>query len=501
MPVSVEWIVARPGLGLRLVAGDGDRQVDWAHPIELGDPRPWLSGGELVLTTGVQLPRARRAQEEYVGRLVAAGAAGLGFGIGVRHAAVPPGIRQACADSGLPLIEVPLRTPFVAVAQAIAGRVAADREADIRHVVEIQRRMTRATQRHGVAGVASTLAAELGDGVAVLDNHGFPLAAQGIDAPALDALREVLRDPRARASDVVTLGEEARPIEVHALPGRTARQGWLALYVSTQPTASQRLLVGHAVSLAAVDLDVPVDVVAVREELGEALLRLLLAPAPSGEVTSALRHFGFAADDLLALLWVLPASGDLRKRIGVQLTAAHLPHLLLRDDSELLVLVHAEDEERTREAIAGQVRSRAGQPTVGIGVAPITSPEHLARVARSARRAARSARAQGGPVAWARETALEAVLADESLRRRVDQAVGPLLAPLRAIPSSRFDPVGTLAAYLEHNGNAEATARSLGIHRHTLTARVDRIGDLLGVDLDVATTRAALLLALGAAGS
>ena len=52
-------------LDIRLVAGEAglDRPVRWVHISEIADPTPWLSGGELLLTTGMNLaePEAQRA--------------------------------------------------------------------------------------------------------------------------------------------------------------------------------------------------------------------------------------------------------------------------------------------------------------------------------------------------------------------------------------------------------------------------------------------------------
>ena len=44
-------------MGLKLTTGDAgaDAPVRWVHITELPDPTPWLSGGELLLTTGIQL--------------------------------------------------------------------------------------------------------------------------------------------------------------------------------------------------------------------------------------------------------------------------------------------------------------------------------------------------------------------------------------------------------------------------------------------------------------
>ena len=77
-------------LDVRLVAGEGgvDLPVRWVHITELTDPTPWLSGGELLLTTGLQLDTPER-QREFVTRLTDHHLAGLGFGIGFEHETVP----------------------------------------------------------------------------------------------------------------------------------------------------------------------------------------------------------------------------------------------------------------------------------------------------------------------------------------------------------------------------------------------------------------------------
>ena len=71
---------------LEFVAGaDGaDRTIRWVHISEIEDPRRWLSGGELLLTTGIQLSTQAR-QRRFVARLAEHGLAGLGLGTGFAH--------------------------------------------------------------------------------------------------------------------------------------------------------------------------------------------------------------------------------------------------------------------------------------------------------------------------------------------------------------------------------------------------------------------------------
>jgi purine catabolism regulator len=68
-------------LDVRLVGGEAgvDNAVRWVHISEIVDPTPWLSGGELLLTTGLQLERPE-IQREYVARLAGHGLSGSAWG-------------------------------------------------------------------------------------------------------------------------------------------------------------------------------------------------------------------------------------------------------------------------------------------------------------------------------------------------------------------------------------------------------------------------------------
>src|SRR3982750_4618843 len=73
MELRLSDSLADPQLGLRLVEGSTaavKRLVRWVAVTELADPRPFLSGGELVLTTGLA-QRTAAAQREFVTRIAA----------------------------------------------------------------------------------------------------------------------------------------------------------------------------------------------------------------------------------------------------------------------------------------------------------------------------------------------------------------------------------------------------------------------------------------------
>jgi purine catabolism regulator len=124
--LSVESLVSE--LGLTLATGEDSAQasVRWVHSTELLDPTPWLRGGELLLTTGLQLSGAK-PQREFVERLHEREIAGLGFGTGFVHKKVPAAVLNTARKLGFPLFEVPYELPFIAVTERVFAQLLNER--------------------------------------------------------------------------------------------------------------------------------------------------------------------------------------------------------------------------------------------------------------------------------------------------------------------------------------------------------------------------------------
>jgi PucR family transcriptional regulator, purine catabolism regulatory protein len=105
-------------LGLELVCGQQSAQahVRWVHSTELPDPTPWLKGGELLLSTGIQL-NGPKSQRELIDRLADHDIAGLGFGTGFAHRRIPAALVAAARSREFPLFEVPYELPFIAITE------------------------------------------------------------------------------------------------------------------------------------------------------------------------------------------------------------------------------------------------------------------------------------------------------------------------------------------------------------------------------------------------
>ena len=124
--LTVESLVAE--LDLTLATGEerAKSNVRWVHSTELLDPTPWLRGGELLLTTGLQLSGAK-PQREFVERLAEREIAGLGFGTGFVHKKVPAAVLNTARKLGFPLFEVPYELPFIAVTERVFAQLLNER--------------------------------------------------------------------------------------------------------------------------------------------------------------------------------------------------------------------------------------------------------------------------------------------------------------------------------------------------------------------------------------
>jgi purine catabolism regulator len=126
MELTVESLVAE--LGLTLVSGQESAQahVRWVHSTELLDPTPWLKGGELLLTMGIQL-EGPKAQRELIDRLADHEIVGLGFGTGFSHRKLPAALVTAARKREFPLFEVPYELPFIAVTEKAFAQLVNER--------------------------------------------------------------------------------------------------------------------------------------------------------------------------------------------------------------------------------------------------------------------------------------------------------------------------------------------------------------------------------------
>jgi len=498
---SLRWLLGQHEFGLRLLAGEvTDRPLTWAHAIDAVDPTPWLTGGELVLTTGLRLSRSAREQAAYVDRLADAGIAGLGFGVGVRFEEVPAAVVRACEARRLPLLEVPLPTAFIAITQAVSRRLSEQRVEDLQRVLAYQRDITRAAVRGGLRGAVNLLARELECDVVVLDEYGVAMASSTRRRELLDRVHdEYRRLSAASRPGTVAVETEGGTLELQMIQGRSGVCGWLAVRHRGAPSHTDRMLLNQAAGLVTLQLDWPAELIEAYHALGGTLLSLLLDAGGTGSgLERHLHHFGFEPRDEVVLVVATSdrRRGRLEEVLATQLELRKRPHVVCRVESGVAVLLLRRDSASLVPELARQVRE-TGLAGVTFGVSGRLDQFAIASGRGPAELAADAARRAGKGVGWFDELTLGPVLADPAVRARVWSVAAPAVEALRRADGPReADLVCSLEAFLHHNGSWEAAARSLGVHRHTLRSRMSRVEELTGLGLESAENRALLLLAL-----
>ena len=193
-------------LDVRLLCGEAatDLPVRWVHISELKDPTPWLSGGELLLTTGMQLNTPQR-QREFVNRLADHRLAGVGFGVGFGHREVPEALVEAAVEREFPVFEVPYELPFIAVTETAFTQLVNEQYAVLRRALAAHERLERVVlSERGLDALAGTLATLIGAAVVVFDARGEPLVQRAfrraLEPEAVAALATELYSRRSRTS-------------------------------------------------------------------------------------------------------------------------------------------------------------------------------------------------------------------------------------------------------------------------------------------------------------
>ncbi|MFE3943210.1 PucR family transcriptional regulator [Streptomyces sp. NPDC059118] len=516
MPLTLASLVQRSALRLTVRAGADrlDAPVRWAHASELADPVPYMEGGEFLLVTATNLDAENpEAMRRYVRRLAGAGVVGLGFAVGVHYDELPQALIDAAEEAGLPLLEVPRRTPFIAIAKAVSSAIAEDQYRAVTAGFEVQRELTRAAlSGDGPGELLTRLAAHLDGWAALYDAAGQVVAA----APEWAARRaarltpdvERLRDRPAPASIVV--GDTEDRVELQSLgTGRRVR-GALAVGTGAALGTAERYAVHSAVALLTLTTARSRSLQGAEQRLGAAVLRMLLAGQPDHARAVAGDLYGGLLDAPFRLLIAEASAPATPDALGEAMEAAALrtgETLLTVPEGDRLVVLAADGGAAVAACTAYAEAQEARTPAEGtkteegqvvVGLSAPAGPIAVSAAYKQAEQALSVARRRGRALVEHEELAAGSVLpllADDAVRAFAD---GMLRALHEHDAKGRGDLVASLRAWLAHHGQWDAAAADLGVHRHTLRYRMRRVEEILGRSLDDPDVRMELWLALKA---
>ncbi|MGI8716081.1 MAG: PucR family transcriptional regulator [Solirubrobacteraceae bacterium] len=526
-------------LDVNLLCGEAatDLPVRWVHISELKDPTPWLSGGELLLTTGMQLNTAQR-QREFVTRLADHQLAGVGFGVGFGHREVPEALVQAASEREFPVFEVPYDVPFIALTEAAFTQLVNEQYAVLRRALAAHERLEQVVlSQRGLDALAGTLATLIGAAVIVFDARGEPLAQRAFrralateTVTALSAeLCERRLDARAFLPSHAEIAERALALPV-AADGIQTRSGsservpeaWLVAIKDSGPLSDfDRLTLHQAVTIVALELlrgRVAGDTE--RRLAGDVLAAVVGGELAGADLARRLEPFGLS-DRVAAIVVQRPHDGrgspsPAEDALTLALREEAAPGLVASSGAFTCGLVDAGGEaelfalgERVAQRLATGV-----QPGLRVGVGRSVAGGDARRSFHEARCAVEAvalgadndghgstngsgAGSAAVHVATYKDLGsfqlLLSLQDDEALRLFCDSILGPIEASEGHYGGELMR---SLEAFIEENGQWERAAKRLYCHRHTLRYRIRRVEELTGRDLHTARDRIDFWLAL-----
>ena len=469
MAISLAALLGVPSLHLTkagLAETTWHQDILWVAVTEQEDPQRFLNGGELILTTGMRLKSAAE-QRRFVRQVQRAGAVGIGFGVGLTHDAVPPALIAEANRWGLPVVEVPYETPFIAIGKLVADAQSAD------HLVKLERL---------IAGHQILARALLtGGGLAELLKHLGSMLRTEIVLTQFTAqlYNSVAGHPAPKAE-----GWASYPIP-------TGRRDACTLWVK-QPFEDTGI-VGYAQNLISVELNNMVKQRQAQRALaGQVLDDVIHGTLEASEATRRLAGVGINSTRKNVVL--LAESAAHQNQLGSsslpQPLAAAVGSVVGKD----LVVVVADDgsgASALARSLSDHLAEAGIHATIGIGGA-YTKPNGL----RWSYFEARDAASHGLPVNEPERLSLTSLLLASEDVPLADMA-SESLNPLRAFDAAHgAELMATLESYLGNNGSVAAVAEELTLHRNTVRYRLAQITELTGYDPAQTADRVQLWLAL-----
>jgi purine catabolism regulator len=481
MTITVRDLVRLPHLRFTVVAGVGglDHEVTWVHTSDLPEPWKWHGAGELLLTNTVGLAAGEPEQVQFVERLSECGASGLGIGLGLSGPSLLDGALRRADELALPLLTVPLSTPFTAVVRAVADANSREESKQLWRVSRLYE-LLRTSAAAGNSGpeLFRKLGDELGVRLSVVDpatghslfgdgecGYAAELAAgyasHGNELPAMLPLRSAALRAEPGAVSAVAV----------AMPGEHPA----ALVVeSTDGQLPSTVLLHHVAVGGALELARLTEAQERERRLGANLLTRLLERRIDPQAAQ-LQLAELGLDLAACVLIAAQAAGD-GTPVHRRLAAARVPHAVLHRDSAVYLLLPAPS---AATALAVETWPSPADGPAGLGVSDrIAVPSRVADAVQEARWALAVATASGQrTVHYGDESMTLPPRTPAEARVLVTRILAPLI---RHDAQHGTEYVATLRVFLQADRSWRDAAAELHVHRQTLGYRLRKIEQLTG---------------------
>jgi purine catabolism regulator len=493
--VQLRTIVEIDELNLRVVHGSDllDVELSGAHASEQPDPTPWLAGGELLMSDGLGIRPNARQQVDYAARLKLKRVAALVLGLGgsLPYSRPPKGLVDGARAHGLPLLTVPVTTPFIAITQAVYGHMADERVAMSERILSAYAPLTSAAASVApILEIASAMGQLIGGWVGVygIDGHAIVNPTTTMSDPASAVKRYLarsegneLRTSLVESSDNATYAMVALGID---RPRAVLMYGRSEGGLGEQFTHS---VSGYAARLLSIEMERRHAVAVLERRPGAEVVRRLLSGADNARAAQALSSVGMTSDRVQVLsAWsAMLTPDDLADVVATAVPGA----LVLISLSGVKAIVPADQTtvERLRAVLVGTQAGLGG---------PVR-PHHCQASYRQARQAQAESRRRGNGLVEAmglgNAQVLLQLVTPDGLATFADAVLGAVENAHNGAALTK-----SLRSFLASGATIEQGSSMANVHRHTMRRHLRRVEELTGRRLDNPRDRTELWLAFEA---
>lgn len=493
--VSLRSIVDIEDLCVHVAHGSHLLEVELsgAHASEQQDPTPWLAGGELLMSDGLGIRPSTEQQIDYMARLKRKRIAALILGLGgsLPYGELPDGLIAGAREHDLPLLSVPVTTPFIAITQAVYARMASERAVLSDRILAAHAPLTAAAA--GDAPLLEIVAAfgRQIDGWAMLYDPAGRIVvdavapSQGVRAAVHDYLaRHAGKGLRTSLADSDPAGGYAiRPLGIDRLRGLLL-YGRTAGRLGDQFTGS---VAGYAASLLSIEMERRHAMALIERRPGADVVRRLLAGTDAARAPQVLAAVGLTAERIQVLCASSPSltPDDLADAVADGVPEA----LMLTAGSGVIAIVPADPQ------VVDRLHHTLADAHAGLG-GPVR-PHHCGASYRQARQAQAESRRRGTGLTEAVGLGNAHVLLQLVTSDGLTTFADAVLGTVEGAPNGP-GLIRSLRAFLASGGTIEDGSNAAKVHRHTMRRHLRRVEELTGRNLDNARDRTELWLAFEA---
>ncbi|CAL9374464.1 PucR family transcriptional regulator [Streptomyces sp. enrichment culture] len=511
---SQSWEAPAPALSVRqvlalervlagepeVVAGAGllDRPVRWVHVAEAADVGVMLSGGEMVLTTGVLLAGDQEKQAEYVRSMHRAEAAAVVLGLGRAFPSPPDVMRRVAERCGIPLVVLHRPSPFAQLTEEVQSRLVRRKFAAVSLSETVRTDLTALiTAGAPLQRLLDEVARHSGCPVVVANLAHRVLGTAGERAAVDDVLRDWERVARQAGG-----GEGGGWIRAE-LGGRGERWGRIVLCGYRGDTATGRLLADRAAEALVLHrmLGGTTDCSWEEQSAQSLLTDLVSGVVPARQLLPRARAAGLPVNRRtfvpLVVRGLTPTRLDrVLRLLGLSGIVAELTD---GTSAVLLSLARDQDADALTTHFAARLRTEGPAPAVVAAAGARTAFDDVPAGLREARHVADAVAGSAAaldlpPVVRLRDVHLRGLVRllrdDPEVQSFAERELDGLLRD----PDE--DLLSVLRTYLATGRNKSRTAQLHHVSRPALYRRLEAIQARLGADLDDFEQAASVHIAL-----